>query len=92
MANRYDTNSGISLRPHESLSQIKYKFRASCADAVVVGSYGKLAAEIADGIIIEGDSQFQFNCYPSFVVAEIPDVFAQNGIHYRPYFILCVPD
>ena len=42
-------------------SKIECKFRAFCSDAVVVGSSGKLAAEVADGIIIECDSQFQFN-------------------------------
>ena len=52
----------------------------------------QLAAEIADGIIIEGDSQFQFDCHASLAVTEIPDTFAQNGIHYRSDFILSAPD
>ena len=91
MANRYDTNSGINLRPHEKHLQIKYKFRAFCSDTVVVGCDGKLAAEIADGIIIEGDSQFQFDGHPSFAVAQIPNTFSPNGIYHRSDFILCTP-
>jgi len=39
------------------VSEIECKFRSFCAYAVVVGSNGKLAAEIADGIIIKRDSQ-----------------------------------
>ena len=61
------------------------------AQAVVVGRDRELAAEVADGIIIEGDSQFQFNRHASFAVAEIPDAFTQNGIDNRSDFILCAP-
>jgi len=61
------------------------------AQAVVVGRGGELTTEIADGIIIEGDSQFQFNGHPSFAITEIPDAFTQNGIHHRPDCILCAP-
>ena len=64
-------------------SKIECEFRASCANAVVVGSNGKLAAKIADSIIIKRDSQLQFYDHPSLVVAEIPDTFTQNGIHHR---------
>ena len=73
-------------------SKIKCEFRVFCSDAVVVGSDGELAAEVAEGIIIEGDSQLQFNGHPSLAVAEIPDTFAQNGIHHRSDFVLCAPD
>ena len=72
-------------------SQIEFKYRAFCSDAVVVGSNGELTAEIADGIIIEGDSQFQFDGHTSLAVAEIPYTFAQNGIHHRSDLILCAP-
>ncbi len=37
--------------------KIECKFRSFCADAVIVGRDGKLAAEIADGIIIKRNSQ-----------------------------------
>ena len=50
------------------------------AQAVVVDRDRELAAEVADGIIIKGDSQLQFNGHASLAVAEIPDTFAQNGI------------
>ncbi len=56
-------------------SKIECEFRAFCTDALVVGSDGELAAEVAEGIIIEGDSQLQFNGHPSLAVAEIPDTF-----------------
>ena len=69
-------------------SKIECKFRAFCAHAIVVGWDRKLAAQVADGIIIKRDSQFQFNGHPSLVVAEIPDTFAQNGIHHRSNLIL----
>ena len=71
------------VSPMVEESKIKCEFRAFCSDAVVVGRDGKLAAEVADGFIIEGDSQFQFDSHPSFAVAEIPDTFTQNGIHHR---------
>ena len=52
------------------ISEIECELRAFCADAVVVGSNGELAAKIADSIIIEGDSQFQFDGHTSLAVAE----------------------
>ena len=61
------------------------------AHAVVVGRGGELAAEITDSIIIEGDSQFQFDGRATLTVAEIPDAFTQNGIYHRSDFILCAP-
>ncbi len=61
------------------------------AQAVVVGRDRELAAEVADGIIIKGDSQLQFNGHPSLAVAEIPDTFAQNGIDYRSDVVLRAP-
>ena len=61
------------------------------ADAVVVGWDRKLAAEVADGIIIKRDSQFQFNGHPPFAVTEILDALSQNSIHHRSDFILCAP-
>ena len=73
------------------VSEIECKFRSFCADAVVVGSNGKLAAEIADGIIIKRDSQFQLNGHASLTVTEIPDALSQNSIHNRSDFILCAP-
>ena len=27
-----------------------------------------------------------------FIIGQIPDAFTQNGIDYRPYFILIAPD
>ena len=48
-------------------------------------------AEIIDGIIIEGDSQFLFDGHALLVETEIPDAFTQNGIHYRSDFILRAP-
>ena len=74
------------------VSEIECVFRAFCADAVVVGSNGELATEIADGIIIEGDSQIQFDGHPFLAITKIPDTFAQNGIHNRSDFILCAPN
>ena len=59
---------------------------------LIWGGDGELAAEVADGIIIEGDGQLQFNGHPSLAVAEIPYTFAQNGIHHRSDFVLCAPD
>ena len=79
------------VSPMVEESNIKYEFRAFCADAVVVGSDGKLAAKIADSIIIKRNSQFQFNGHLSFAVAEIPNTFTQNGIHHRSDFVLCAP-
>ena len=61
------------------------------AQAVVVGRDRELAAEVADGFIIESDSQLQFNGHPSLAVAEIPDTFAQNGIDYRSDVVLRAP-
>ena len=58
---------------YRRVSEIECEFRAFCADAVVVGSNGKLAAEVADGIIIEGDRQLQLNGHASLTVTEIPD-------------------
>ena len=72
-------------------SKIECEFRTSCTDAVVVNRDGKLAAQVADGIIIEADCQLQFNGHPSFVVAEIPDALSQNSIHNRSDLILCAP-
>ena len=72
--------------------KIECKFRSFCADAVIVDRDGKLAAEIADGIIIKRNSQLQFDGHPSFAVAEIPDAFTQNGINHRSDFILCSPN
>ena len=72
--------------------KIECKFRAFCADAVIVGRDGKLAAEIADGIIIKRNSQLQFDGHPSFAVAEIPDAFTQNGINHRSNLVLSAPD
>ena len=63
------------VSPMVEESKIECKFRSPCADAVVVGWERKLAAEVADGIIIEGDSQLQFNGHPSLAVAEIPNTF-----------------
>ena len=80
------------VSPMVEESNIKYEFRAFCTDAVVVGWDRKLAAEVADGIIIKRDSQFQFNGHPPFAVTEIPYKFAQNGIHHRSDFILCAPN
>ena len=76
------------VSPMVEESKIECKFRALCAHAIVVGWDRKLAAQVADGIIIKRDSQFQFNGHPSLVVAEIPDTFAQNGIHHRSNLIL----
>ena len=45
------------LSDRRRVSEIECKFRSFCAYAVVVGSNGKLAAEIADVIIIKRDSQ-----------------------------------
>ena len=88
-------SSSISPRykvsPMVEESQIECKFRAFCADAVVVGWDRKLAAEVADGIIIKRDSQFQFNGHPPFAVTEIPDALSQNSIHNRSDLILCAP-
>ena len=75
-----------------SVSIAEHYFCTSCAQAIVIGRDRKLAAEIADSIIIEGDSQFQFNGYTSLAVAEIPDTFAQNGIHHRSDFVLSTPN
>ena len=72
-------------------SKIECEFRAFCADAVVVGWDRKLAAEIADGIIIKRDSQFQFNGHASLIVTEIPDALSQNGIYHRSDFVLSAP-
>ena len=72
--------------------KIECKFRSFCADAVIVGRDGKLAAEIADGIIIKRDRQFQFNSHPSFAVTEIPDTFTQNGINHRSNLVLSAPN
>ena len=72
-------------------SKIECEFRAFCADAVVVGRDGKLAAKIADSIIIKRDSQLQNNSHPSLAVAEIPYTFSQNGIHHRSNLILRAP-
>jgi len=58
------------------ISEIECELRAFCADAVVVGRDGELTAKVADGIIIEGDSQFQFNGHASLAVAEIPDTLS----------------
>ena len=44
MANRYDTNLGISLRPHENSLQIHCKIRASCSYAAVIASNRKMIA------------------------------------------------
>ena len=76
----------------EDLLQIEYELGAFCSNTVVVGSDGELATEIANVIIIEGDSQFQFDGHSSFAVAEIPYTFSQNGIHHRSDFILCAPN
>ena len=83
--------SRYKVSPMVEESKIECEFRAFCADAVVVGWDRKLAAEIADSIIIEGDCQFQFNGHPSLTVTEIPDTFTQNGIHHRSDLILCAP-
>ena len=72
-------------------SEIECELRAFCSDTVVVGRDRKLAAEVADGIIIERDCQFQFNGLASLAIAEIPDTLAQNGIHHRSDFVLCAP-
>lgn len=40
MANRYDTNSGINLRPHENSLQIHCK----CSYAAVIASNRKMIA------------------------------------------------
>ena len=61
------------------------------SQAVVVGRNGELTAEVADGIIIECDSQFQFDGHTSLAVTEIPDTFAQNGIDYRSDVVLRAP-
>ena len=79
------------VSPMVEESKIECEFRTFCSDAVVVGCDGELATEITDGIIIEGDSQLQFNGHPSLVVAEIPDTFTQDGIHHRSNLILCTP-
>ena len=49
------------------------------AQAVVVGRGGELTTEIADGIIIEGDSQFQFNGHLCFVKIFTMPVFGSFG-------------
>ena len=41
------------VSPMVEESKIECEFRAFCSDAVVVGRDGKLAAEIADSIIME---------------------------------------
>ena len=43
--------------------------------------FTKETAKIINGIIIEPDSQLQFNGHPTLVVTEIPDTLTQNGIH-----------
>ena len=53
--------------------------------------FTKETAKIINGIIIEPDSQLQFNGHAPFAVAEIPDTFSQNGIDHRSDFILCAP-
>jgi len=73
-------------------SQKEYELCSSRSFPIVIDSDGKLAAEIADGIIIKGDSQLQFNGHASFAVAEIPDTLTQNGIDHRSDFILCAPN
>ena len=72
-------------------SQKEYELCSSRSFPIVIDSEGKLAAEIADGIIIKGDSQFHFDGHPSIAVAEIPNAFTQNGIHHRSDIILCAP-
>ena len=88
-------SSSISPRykvsPMVEESKIECEFRSFCSDAVVVGWDRKLAAEVADGIIIKRDSQLQFNGHPPFAVTEIPDALSQNSIHNRSDFILCAP-
>jgi len=53
--------------------------------------FTKETAKIINGIIIEPDSQLQFNGHPTLVVTEIPDTLTQNGIHYRSNLILSAP-
>ena len=53
--------------------------------------FTKETAKIINGIIIEPDSQLQFYGHPSLAVADIPDAFAQNGIHHRSNLILRAP-
>ena len=90
-ADSYFVSPRKKVSPMVEESKIECKFRAFCSDAVVVGSSGKLAAEVADGIIIECDSQFQFNGHASLAVTKIPDTFTQNGIHHRSNLILRTP-
>ena len=57
-ADSYFVSPRKKVSPMVEESKIECKFRAFCADAVVVGWDRKLAAEVADGIIIKRDSQF----------------------------------
>ena len=79
------------LSNRRRVSEIYCELRAFCTDAAVIGSDRELTSEVIDRIIIQRDSQLQFDSHPSFAVAEIPYTFAKNSIHHRSDFVLCAP-
>lgn len=72
--------------------KVEYELCSPRSYPIIVGRYRKLAAQITYGILIKGNRQFKNDGTTPFFIGQIPDAFTQNGIDYRPYFILSAPD
>ena len=62
------------------------------AYTVIISSYRELVNECIGSFLLQILGEFQFNTCPTFIVTQIPDALAQNGIHHRSDFILSAPN
>jgi len=59
---------------------------------VIVSSKRELVDEHIGSFLLQILGKFQFNTHPMFIVTQIPDTLAQNGIDHRSDFILSAPN
>ena len=66
---------------------IKYELCSLRAYAIIVSRNWKLVDKHVNLFLLQILGQLQFNGHPSFVIAQIPDTFSQNSIHYSSNFV-----
>ena len=66
---------------------IKYELCSFRAYSVIFSRNWELVDKHVNLFLLQILGQLQFNDYPSFVIAQIPDTFSQNSIHYSSNFV-----
>ena len=66
---------------------IKYELCSFRAYSVIFSRNWELVDKHVNLFLLQILGQLQFNGHPSFVIAQIPDTFSQNSIHYSSNFV-----